>query len=75
MKVADGKIIKGSIVTRARFPDGARVTVIQHDDRPPVKLTADETADVLQGLAEIDAGKGRPVEALRARLGRSRLKK
>ena len=72
MKVADGRVIKGTIVTRARFPEGARVTVIQHDDRRPVKLARSETQDVLDGLAEIAAGAELPVGPLRARLRRLR---
>jgi len=72
MKIAEGRVVKGAIVTGAKFREGARVTVIQHDDRPPVKLSPDERADVLAGIREIEEGKGLPVENLRAKLRRHR---
>jgi len=57
MKVAQGRVVHGVIKTRARFPNGARVTLVQHDNRAPTKLDPDEEAGVLKGIAEIDAGK------------------
>lgn len=74
MKIAEGRVVKGTIVTRARFPEGARVTVIQHDDRPPMKVSREDEAEVLAGIAEVEAGKALPVERLRTRLRRHRSK-
>lgn len=71
-KIADGRIVDGAIVTTVRFREGARVTVIQHDDRPPVALSSDEKADVLAGIREIEQGQALPVARLRARLRRRR---
>jgi hypothetical protein len=48
------------------------VTVVQHDDRPPVKLSREEESDVLAGVCEIEEGKGLPIEGLRAKLRRHR---
>jgi len=70
MKVAQGRVVRGEITTRARFPEGARLTLVQHDERPPVALDPDEEAGVLAGIAEIDAGKGIPVSRLRRKLRR-----
>ena len=72
MKIVEGRVVKGTIVTGARFREGAHVTVIQHDDRPPVKLSREEEADVLAGVCEIEEGKGLPVEGLRAKLRQHR---
>ena len=70
MKVAQGRVVRGEITTRARFPEGARLTLVQHDERPPIDLDPDEEAGVLAGIAEIDAGKGVAASRLRRKLRR-----
>ena len=70
MKVATGRIVRGAIVTRARFPEGARVRIVLEDDREPVDLDQDEEAGMLKGLLEIAEGKGRPAAVLRTKLRR-----
>ena len=72
MKVAAGRVVRGAIKTRARFPEGARLTLVQHDERPPVELDAEETEGVLRGLVEIQAGKGIPLGQLKRKLSRRR---
>jgi len=68
MRLASARVVKGAIVTRARFPEGTRLTLVAHDDGPPVGLDPDEEAGVLKGIAEIAAGRGIPVRALRRKL-------
>jgi hypothetical protein len=46
------------------------LTLIQHDDRDPIRLDPDEEAGVLQGIAEIESGKGIPASRLRRKLRR-----
>jgi hypothetical protein len=58
--------------TRARFPEGARLTLVQHDERPPIELDADAEVSVLKGIAEIEAGKGIPASRLQHKLRRRR---
>ena len=70
MKVAQGRVVRGEITTRARFPEGARLTLVQHDDRPPIDLDPDEEAEVLAGIGEIEAGKGIPASRVRQKLRR-----
>ena len=70
MKVASGRIVKGAVVTRARFREGARVRIIEEDDRPPVALDPDEEAGMLKGLQEFEQGKGLPISRLREKLRR-----
>ena len=68
MRLASARVVKGSIVTRARFPEGTRLTLVPHDDGPPVSLDPDEEAGVLKGIAEIAAGRGIPVRTVRRKL-------
>ena len=72
MKVAQGRVVRGAIKTRARFPEGARLTVIQHDERTPLELEPNEEAGVLAGIKEIEVGKGIPASRLRQKLRRYR---
>jgi len=68
MRLASARVVKGSIVTRARFPEGTRLTLVPHDDGPPVGLDPDEEGGVLKGIAEIAAGRGIPVRTVRRKL-------
>lgn len=72
MRIATGRIVKGAVVTRARFPEGAKVHIIAEDDRPPVDLDPDEEAGMLKGLQEFAEGRGAPVTRLRSKLRRIR---
>ena len=70
MKAARAKVVKGKIVTRAKFPEGAELTVVMRDRTEPVELTPDEEAAMLRGIASIKAGKGIPLAEVRAILRR-----
>ena len=62
--------MKGKIVTRAKFPEGAELTVVLREKQPAIDLTADEEEAMLRGIASIKAGKGVPLAELRAILRR-----
>ena len=68
MKVATGRIVRGAVTTRTRFPEGTRVRIISDDDRAPLDLDPDEEAGVLLGLRQFAEGKGKPISRLRAKL-------
>lgn len=68
MKVATGRIVMGRVVTRARLREGARVRIIEEDDRPPVDLDPDEEAGMLKGLKDFEEGKGMPISRLQKKL-------
>ena len=68
MRLASARVVKGSIVTRARFPEGTRLTLVPHDDESPVGLDPDEEAGVLKGITEIAASRGIPVRTVRRKL-------
>ncbi len=68
MKTAQAKIVGGAVVTRAKFREGARLTLVVHDERKPVTLNLDDEAAILAGIAEVDAGHGVPIARARAKL-------
>jgi hypothetical protein len=70
MKAARARVVKGKIVTRAKFPEGAQLTVVMRDEAPPVEFTTDEEEAMLKGIASIKAGKGVPLAEVRALLRR-----
>lgn len=70
VKVARARIVSGKIVTRAKFPEGARLTLLMDDERSPIPVHADDEAAIVKGLAEIDAGKGIPLDKFLAKLRR-----
>ncbi len=69
LKIATGRIVKG-VVTRTRFPEGARVRIVQEDERAPIDLDPDEEAGMLKGLEEFAKGHGKPASRLRVKLRR-----
>ena len=70
MRAARAKVVKGKIVTRARFPEGAKLTILMDDERPPIELSPEDEAAMLRGIASIEAGKGIPLSEFRAILHR-----
>jgi len=70
VKTAQAKVVRGAIVTRSKFREGARLTLVENDDRTPITLDPDDEAAILKGISEIEAGQGIPVARVRARLRR-----
>ena len=70
VKTAQPKVVRGAIVTRSKFPEGTRLTLVEHDERTPITVDAEDEAAILEGIGEIEAGKGVPLPAARARLRR-----
>lgn len=70
MKTAQAKVVRGTIVTRSKFREGARLTLVEHDDRTPLIIDPDDEAAILKGISEIEAGRGIPVARVRAKLRR-----
>lgn len=68
VKMAQAKVVRGAIVTRSKFPDGTRLTLVEHDERTPITVGPDDEAAILKGIEEIEAGHGIPVTRARARL-------
>lgn len=70
VKSARARVVKGRIVTRAKFPEGAELTVILREPKRPIALTREEEAAMLRGIASIRAGKGISLAGFRALLSR-----
>jgi hypothetical protein len=70
VKTASARVVKGKIVTRAKFPEGARLTIVMDDRRPAIAARADDEEAIGRGLAEIRAGKGIPLDDFLTRLRR-----
>ena len=70
MRAARAKVVKGKIVTRTKFPEGAELTVVMREKVPSIDLTRDEEEAMLRGIAAIRAGNGVPLDEFRALLRR-----
>ncbi len=70
MKSARARVVKGRIVTRAKFPEGAELTVVLREPMPPIDLTREQEDALLRGIASIRAGKGISLARFRALLRR-----
>jgi hypothetical protein len=66
MKAARAKVVHGKIVTRARFPEGAKLTVVMREKPPPIELSREEEDAMLRSLESIKAGKGTPLAQVHA---------
>jgi hypothetical protein len=70
MRAVTAKVIKGKVVTRAKLPEGARLTVFVHEADADVELDADDEAAIGVAMTEIRAGKYVTGAELRAFLRR-----
>lgn len=59
MSVAVGTVKDGKVVVEGiALPEGAVVTVLADDDRPPIKLSPDLQAELEAAIDEADAEEG-----------------
>lgn len=71
MRVAHGTVVSGKVVLDdPSLPEGAEVYVLSRDAGQPVKLSADELAELEAGLAEADRGETMSGEELFQQLRR-----
>jgi predicted transcriptional regulator len=71
MKVARGKVVKGSIIVDdPEIKDGTDVFILTREREEEVELSAEELAELEAGIAEADRGDMIPGEELFARLRR-----
>lgn len=70
MKAVRARVVRGRIVTRAKFPEGARLTIAMREEEPPVDLAPEDEKAMLRGIASIKAGQGVAFEEFRAILRR-----
>ena len=70
MRSARAKVVKGKIVTRAKFPDGTKLFLFVDEPQPVVELDEEDELAIRRALASIRAGKGVPADKLCAILDR-----
>ena len=71
MQVATGTVVAGKIVVDGlSLPEGTLVTVLTRDPEPPVRLSPEEEAELLDALDEADREEGISAEELFERLRR-----
>ena len=57
MRVATGRVVEGKIVVEGEpFEEGITVTVLAGESAEAVQLSPEEEADLLEAIAEADAG-------------------
>ncbi len=71
MKVATGTVVDGKVVVEGEaLIEGSTVTVVVREDDETFELTADEEAEFLASIADIERGEFISGEELLQRLGR-----
>jgi hypothetical protein len=59
MSIATGTVKDGKVILQGiALPEGAVVTVLTDDDRPPVRLPPELEAELLAAIDEADAEEG-----------------
>lgn len=70
MRTVRGKVVRGKVVTRAKLPEGAKLTVFVHEPDAVIELDSKDEAAIARGTEEIRAGNFATAADLRARLRR-----
>jgi hypothetical protein len=69
MRTASARILRGRVVTRARLPEGARLTLFVHEP-VDIELEDDDARAIAEGVAEVRAGRYASASELRRFLRR-----
>jgi hypothetical protein len=70
MKTARAKVVKGKIVTRAKFPDGTKLFLVLDKRQPEIELDDDDEKAFDEAMLAVRRGKTIPLEMFRAILHR-----
>jgi len=70
MHSVSAKVVKGKVVTRAKLPEGAKLTVVVHDPASDVDLDESDVESIARADADLRAGKYVTVATARAFLRR-----
>jgi hypothetical protein len=70
MRTVTAKVVKGKVVTKAKLPEGAKLTVFVHEADEDVDLDLDDEAVIEAAMREIRAGRHMTGTELRAFLRR-----
>lgn len=73
MQVTTGTVVDGKLVIEGvDLPDGETVVVLARENEVEVHLSAEEEAELLEAIAEVDSGDTNSLEELFARLDQIR---
>jgi hypothetical protein len=70
MRSLSAKIVDGKIVTRARLPEGGKVTIFVHDPEDEYELGQEEAEGISRGIEDHRAGRVVSADTLLAFLRR-----
>lgn len=70
MRSARAKVVKGKIVTRAKFPEGTRLLLVVETPQLEIEPHAEDEIAIKRARASIRAGKGIPMDRLMTILDR-----
>jgi hypothetical protein len=68
MRSARAKVVKGKIVTRAKFPEGTKLFLVVDEPQPEIELDDDDLKALDDAIAAAREGRLIPWETLRASL-------
>jgi hypothetical protein len=68
MRTARAKVVKGKIVTRAKFPEGTKLLLLVDEPQPAVELDDDDLEALDAAITAAREGTLIPWETLRASL-------
>jgi hypothetical protein len=64
MRTARAKVVKGKVVTRAKFPEGTKLLLVVDEPQPEVELDAEDVEAIRRARASIRAGRKVPMDLL-----------
>lgn len=70
MRSVRAKVVKGKIVTRAKFPEGTKLFLVVDEPQPAIELDDADEAAIRTARASIRAGRTVSMDKLMAALGR-----
>lgn len=57
MRTARAKVVKGRVVTRAKFPEGTKLLLVVDEPQPEVELDDEDVAAIRRARESIRAGR------------------
>lgn len=70
MRSARAKVVKGKIVTRAKFPEGTKLFLVVDTPQPKIELQDDDERAFDEAMVAVRRGNTIPLETFRAILQR-----
>lgn len=70
MRTARAKVVKGKIVTRAKFPDGTKLFLVVDEPQPEVELEDEDERAFDEAMVAVRRGEVIPLKTFRAILQR-----